>query len=83
LFPGTHAQSNPGGPVAPAGRTLRALDPALYALVTAGAFVPPDRFPITPLQIEGLANGALFTVGLVYVWLAFAERPLDERVGPT
>lgn len=70
----------PGGPVAPPGRTLRALDPLLYLALVAGAFVAPDQFPITPLQIEGLAHGALFAVGLIYVWLAFAERQAEDPV---
>jgi len=40
----------PGGPVAPAGRTL---DPLPYLAVVAGAFVAPDQLPIAPLQLSG------------------------------
>jgi hypothetical protein len=36
--------------------------------------VQPGQYPLTPLQLEGIANGVLFTLGLCYVWLAFAER---------
>lgn len=63
----------PGGPVALAGRSLSAADPALYALMIAAAFVPPGTFALTPLQIEGMVTGTLFVVGLCFVWLAFAE----------
>lgn len=69
-----------GGPVAMAGRTLRVLDPPLYLCLVAGAFVAPGQFPITPLQVEGMANSAIFVVGLCYVWLAFAERQAQETV---
>ena len=73
----------PDGPKALAGRTLRALDPFLYLLVIAGAFVPPDTLVVSPLQFEGFVNGALFVVGLCYVWLAFSERqPEDDEVDP-
>lgn len=63
-----------GGPAARAGRTLRVLDLPVYLVVVGGTMVQPGQLPITPLQLEGLANGALFTLGLCYVWLAFAER---------
>lgn len=68
------------GPRAVGGRTLRVLDPSLYALLVAGALTGVDQFAVTPLQIEGMVNWALFAVGLCYVWLAFAERAADEAV---
>lgn len=70
-----------GGPVALAGRSLRAADPALYGLMVGAAFLPPGSLPLTPLQIEGMATGALFVVGLCFVWLAFAERELVDDHG--
>lgn len=73
---------SPDGPRAVAGRTLQVLDPSLYALLVAGAFIGADRFALTPLQIEGMVNGALFAVGLCYVWLAFAEREEVEATDP-
>jgi hypothetical protein len=69
-----------GGPRALAGRTLRALDPVLYAFMIAAAFVPPEAFALTPLQIEGMATGSLFMVGLCFVWLAFAEAEAPTGV---
>ena len=47
----------------------------------AGTLVQPGEFALTPLQLEGLATGALFTLGLCYVWLAFAERQLPAPAG--
>lgn len=69
------------GPVAWTGRTLRALDVPVYAAVVAGTMVRQDQFVLTPLQLEGLATGTLFTLGLCYVWLAFAERESTRRAG--
>lgn len=56
------------------GRRLAVLDPVLYALVIAAAFVPVGALAISPLQIEGIVTGLLFITGLCGVWLAFAER---------
>ncbi len=67
------------GPRAMAGRTLRALDPVLYAFMIAAAFVSPGAFALTPLQIEGMATGCLFMVGLCFVWLAFAEAEVPAE----
>lgn len=67
----------PGGPVALAGRALRAADPALYLLMVAAAFAPPGALPLTPLQVEGMVTGTLFVVGLCFVWLAFAEADVE------
>ena len=41
----------------------------------------PGEFALSPLQLEGLATGTLFTLGLCYVWLAFAEREVPEPTG--
>ena len=71
----------PGGPVALAGRTLRVLDVPVYLAVMAGTVVQPAELPLSPLQLEGLATGAVFTLGLCYVWLAFAERQLHQAAG--
>lgn len=69
----------PDGPRALPGRSLRAMDPALYAWMIAAAFVPSELFPLSALQIEGMATGTLFMVGLCYVWLAFSERSVADR----
>jgi hypothetical protein len=71
----------PDGPVALSGRTLRVLDLPVYLAIMAGTLVQPGEFALTPLQLEGLATGALFTLGLCYVWLAFAERQLPAPAG--
>ena len=71
----------PDGPVALPGRTLRVLDLPVYLAIMAGTLVQPGEFALTPLQLEGLATGALFTLGLCYVWLAFAERQLPAPAG--
>ena len=73
--------SAPGGPRALAGRTLQALDPALYIFMIGAAFVPAGSFVLTPLQIEGMATGSLFMVGMCFVWLAFAEAETPARAG--
>ncbi len=65
----------PHGPTGRTERALRALDPVLYGLLFLIAFVPPELFTLTPLQLGGVVTGTLFLVGLCYVWLAFAERP--------
>jgi hypothetical protein len=63
-------------------RTLALIDPLLYALVAAAAFVPPGITRLTPLQIEGIVTGLVFVSGLCAVWLAFAERaPEKEGAG--
>ncbi len=71
----------PDAPRAAVGRFLMGLDLPVYALVAAGTFVRPDQLPITPLQLEGLANAALFVIGMCLVWLAFAERQSQMRAG--
>ncbi len=68
----------PGGPVALPGRILRAADPLLYTFMIVAVFLPPGVFGLRPLQLEGITTGLLFTLGLCYVWLAFAERPSEE-----
>lgn len=55
-------------------RVLRSLDPLLYALVVAAAFVPGPVLGMTPLQVAGTVTGLLFVVGLCYLWFAFAQR---------
>ena len=65
----------PEGPDGSVQRALRALDPLLYLALVAAAFVPAKATTLTPLQIGGMINGALFLSGLCSVWLAFAERP--------
>jgi hypothetical protein len=62
-------------------RLLSSLDPLLYAAMMAVAFVPPGTFALTPLQLAGMATGAIFLVGLCYVWLAFAEPQDSEGLG--
>lgn len=47
----------------------------------ATAFLAPGTFPVTPLQLAGLATGSLFLAGLSYVWLAFAERERPPPAG--
>ena len=69
------------GPVALPGRTLRILDLPVYLAVMAATLVQPGEFALSPLQLEGLATGTLFTLGLCYVWLAFAEREVPEPTG--
>lgn len=70
------------GPTALVGQTLRAMDPGLYMLMIAAAFVRPGTFTLTPLQIEGMVTGTLFVLGLCYVWLAFAEREVPAEPAP-
>ena len=41
-------------------RTLALIDPLLYALVAAAAFIPPGATRLTPLQIEGIVTGLVF-----------------------
>jgi hypothetical protein len=63
-------------------RALALIDPLLYALVAAAAFIPPGATRLTPLQIEGIVTGLVFVSGLCVVWLAFAERaPEKEGAG--
>jgi hypothetical protein len=69
----------PHGPTGGFERTLRGLDPVLYALLLLTAFVPPAMFALSPLQLGGIVTGVLFLTGLCYVWLAFAERPPVPR----
>ncbi|GAA2849768.1 hypothetical protein GCM10010472_03510 [Pseudonocardia halophobica] len=65
------------------GRRLAVLDPLLYALVVAAAFVPAGTLAISPLQIEGIVTGLLFITGLCGVWLAFAERASESTTTTT
>jgi hypothetical protein len=65
----------PEGPDGTVQRALRTLDPVLYVALVATAFVPAKATMLTPLQIGGMVNGAVFLSGLCSVWLAFAERP--------
>lgn len=63
----------PHGPTRWIERTLRAVDPFLYAGLIVTSFLP-STLVLTPLQIGGLVTGSLFLTGLVFVWLAFVER---------
>lgn len=67
-----------GSPV-PAVRRLGLLDPVLYLLIVAVAFLPAGTLAITPLQAEGMATGLVFVSGLVTVWFALSERAPDEE----
>jgi hypothetical protein len=69
---------SPGGPTGSTHRALRALDPLLYLGLVITSFIPAKSLMLTPLQIGGMVNGALFLTGLGYVWLAFAEPPPAE-----
>ena len=60
-------------------RKLSVVDPLLYALVVAAAFVPPGATRLTPLQIEGIVTGLLFVSGLCGVWLAVSERAPEQE----
>jgi hypothetical protein len=62
------------GPTALSFRVLRVVDPILYGLMVVVAVLPRGMLTLPPLQLAGMATGALFLVGLGYVWLAFAER---------
>jgi hypothetical protein len=73
---------SPEGPRARPGRTLRALDPWLYAAIIGSAFIQPGMLPVAPLQVEGTIVAGVLLTGLSYVWLAFAERlPADRTSG--
>ena len=74
--------SAPGGPRALAGRTLRTLDPALYTFMIGAAFVPAGTFVLTPLQIEGMATGSLFMVGMCFVWWPSPRPRCPPEPGP-
>lgn len=63
----------PQGPTRWIERTLRAVDPVLYAGLIGTAFVPAVTLGLAPLQIGGIMTGTLFLTGLLYVWLAFVE----------
>ena len=68
-----------GGVDALPSKVLRSVDPLLYAAMVVVAFVPRGTFALTPLQLAGMATGAVFLVGLCFVWLAFAEpEPEDD-----
>lgn len=69
---------SPEGPTKLGGRILRALDPALYLLVVMAAFVTGRPWGLRPLQVEGIVTGVTFVVGLIYMWLALAERPAQD-----
>lgn len=69
----------PGRPVALAGRTLILLDPLLYAAMIVIVFLPRGIVaPLTPLQLEGMATGSLFLLGMIHAWLAYVELEQDE-----
>lgn len=63
----------PYGPTRWIERSLRAVDPMLYAGLIVTAFLPAITLGLAPLQIGGMGTGTLFLAGLIYVWLAFAE----------
>jgi hypothetical protein len=67
-----------GGVDALPSKVLRSMDPLLYAAMVVVAFVPRGTFALTPLQLAGMATGAVFLVGLCFVWLAFAEPEDDD-----
>ncbi|WP_226367581.1 hypothetical protein [Pseudonocardia sp. ICBG162] len=69
-----------GAPVARTVRSLRTLDPLLYAAIVAAVFVPGPVGGAAPLQIEGTATGLLFVVGLCYLWFAFSQRAAPTPV---
>jgi hypothetical protein len=69
----------PHGPTGVPQRTLRAIDPALYLAVAATAFVPATGFVLAPLQVGGIVNGLILLTGLVFVWLAYAERATVDQ----
>lgn len=72
----------PHGPTRWIERTLRALDPALYAGLVVTAFLPAETVGLAPLQIGGIVTGTLFLTGLLYVWLAFVEAAPDPAPAP-
>ncbi|GAA4901639.1 hypothetical protein EV188_109118 [Actinomycetospora succinea] len=55
-------------------RGLASCSPVLYLLVGAAALVPRPLAGLAPLQIEGMATALVFLVGMVHIWLAYAER---------
>lgn len=63
-----------GGPRTHTGRFLQATDPALYALLAAGAFLPARLLALEPLQVEGMITGLLFVSGLCSVWRTLSAR---------
>ncbi|MBA3249868.1 MAG: hypothetical protein H0T66_06070 [Geodermatophilaceae bacterium] len=73
----------PHGPTRWIERTLRAIDPVLYAGLVATAFLPVETLGLAPLQIGGIVTGTLFLTGLVYVWLAFVEQAPAAPPPPT
>jgi hypothetical protein len=64
-------------------RRLALVDPVLYLVVVAVAFLPAGTLAITPLQAEGMATGLVFVTGLVAVWFALSERAEDDPAAPT
>lgn len=69
----------PGRPMAGTARALILLDPLLYVAMIAIAFLQRGQTaPLTPLQLEGMATGTLFLLGMVHAWLAFAEPEQDK-----
>ena len=70
----------PGGPGTV--RRLAVVDPVLYLVVVAAAFLPPGALAIAPLQAEGWATGAVFVTGLVGVWVALSERAPEPELAP-
>jgi hypothetical protein len=73
---------SPEGPQGSLARALRTLDPIFYLGLVGTAFIPAKSLLLTPLQIGGMVNGAIFLSGLTYVWLAFAEPPAPEPEEP-
>ncbi len=73
---------DPGRPVT-AVRRLALVDPVLYLVVVAVAFLPAGTLAVTPLQAEGMATGLVFVTGLVAVWFALSERAEDDPAAPT
>jgi hypothetical protein len=70
----------PGRPVSRSGRTLILFDPVLYMAIIVIAFLQPALVaPLTPLQLEGMVTGTLFMLGMIHVWLAYAEPKQDEE----
>jgi hypothetical protein len=70
----------PGRPMSPVGRTLILFDPLFYLAMIAIAFLQPGpTAPLAPLQLEGMATGMLFLLGMVHVWLAYAELKQEKR----
>jgi len=54
-------------------RVLRAIAPWSYIAVVAAALLPGPVLGLVPLQVEGLATGAVFALGLVRLWLALTR----------